>query len=174
VTGARQQPFLYVIVCASGIAPDVPRLITAAQAEGWDVGVIVTPNALGFVNREAIERQTGHPIRSAWRTPDEVAPLPAADAIAVAPATFNTINKWAAGISDTLALGILCEAHGLGTPIAVQPAVGAALAAHPAYGESLARLRSMGVLFNEHTPGQPHDWARTLDLLRPVLTRDTP
>jgi hypothetical protein len=38
-----------------------------------------------------------------------VRPLPPADAIAVAPATYNTINKWAAGISDTLALGILCE-----------------------------------------------------------------
>lgn len=40
--------------------------------------------------------------------------MPPADAIAVASATFNTINKWAAGISDTLALGILCEAYGFG------------------------------------------------------------
>jgi len=37
----------------------------------------------------------------------------------VAPATFNTVNKWAAGISDTLALGILCEAYGMGIPTAV-------------------------------------------------------
>jgi Flavoprotein len=34
------------------------------------------------------------------------------DAIIVAPATFNTINKWAVGISDTLALGLLTEAIG--------------------------------------------------------------
>jgi flavoprotein len=29
--------------------------------------------------------------------------------VIVAPATVNTINKWAAGICDTLALGILVE-----------------------------------------------------------------
>lgn len=39
--------------------------------------------------------------------------LPLATAIAVVPATFNTINKWVAGISDTFALGILNEAIGL-------------------------------------------------------------
>jgi flavoprotein len=32
----------------------------------------------------------------------------------VAPVAFNTVNKWAIGISDTLALGILCEAYGMG------------------------------------------------------------
>jgi flavoprotein len=30
--------------------------------------------------------------------PDEPDELPAADAVVVAPATFNTVNKWAAGI----------------------------------------------------------------------------
>jgi hypothetical protein len=33
--------------------------------------------------------------------------VPEADAVLAAPLTFNTINKWAAGISDTLALGLL-------------------------------------------------------------------
>lgn len=92
--------------------------------------MIATPNGLGFIDREAVEAQTGYPIRSAWRTPSIPQPLPPADAIAVAPATFNTINKWAAGISDTLALGILCEAYGLGIPVAVQPYVNSAQAAH--------------------------------------------
>ena len=31
------------------------------------------------------------------------------DAIAVAPATYNPINKWATGASDTYALGVLAE-----------------------------------------------------------------
>jgi flavoprotein len=35
---------------------------------------------------------------------------PPPDAITVASATFNTINKWAAGISDTVVLGLLTEA----------------------------------------------------------------
>ena len=36
--------------------------------------------------------------------------LPAPDAFAVAPCTFNTVGKWVVGISHTLALGLLNEA----------------------------------------------------------------
>ncbi|MER5349975.1 flavoprotein [Kitasatospora sp. NPDC002551] len=170
----HREPFLYVVVCASGVADGVGELITAAHAEGWQAGVIATPNALPFLDQEALEAQTGHPIRSAWRTPGSPRPLPPADAIVSA--TFNTINKWAQGNADTLALGILCEAYGLGIPIAAQPYVNSALAAHPAYGESLARLRSMNVLISDHPPHPPksggardqYDWTHVLDLLRPV------
>ncbi|MFF8769687.1 flavoprotein [Kitasatospora sp. NPDC015120] len=177
----HREPFLYIVVCASGIADGVGELITAAHAEGWGVGVIATPNGLGFIDQEAIEAQTGYPIRSAWRTPGLPQPLPPADAIAVAPATFNTINKWAAGISDTLALGILCEAYGLGIPVAVQPFLNSAQAAHPAYAESLTRLRSMGVLIGDHVPHEPkagsgrgtYTWTHVLDLLRPVAPSAT-
>ncbi|MFI1224159.1 MULTISPECIES: flavoprotein [unclassified Streptomyces] len=167
------KPFLYVVVCAAGIAREVGRLITAAQDAGWDVGVITTPQGLGFIDTAAVEAQTGYPIRSAWRSPGDPRPFPDPDAIAVAPATFNTINKWAAGISDTLALGILCEAYGLGVPTAVLPAVNSVLAAHPAYGRSLAGLRDMGVLIGSRTsqppaPGgdaEPFPWAEALELL---------
>jgi hypothetical protein len=67
------------------------------------------------------------------------------DAIVVAPATFNTINKWAYGISDTLALGLLNEAIGLGLPIVAVPNPSTALAKHPAFLEGVTRLRSWGV-----------------------------
>ncbi|MFB7665456.1 flavoprotein [Kitasatospora sp. NPDC056138] len=168
----QHRPFLYVVVCASGIAGGVGGLISVAQHEGWEVGVVATPQALGFIDREAVETQTGYPVRSAWRLPGEPKPLPPPDAIAVVPATFNTVNKWAAGISDTLALGILCEAYGLRVPTAVQPFLGAAQAAHPAYRESLARLRSMGVLIGDFDPDDAdgeYRWTCVLDLLRPVL-----
>ncbi|MFJ2113365.1 MULTISPECIES: flavoprotein [unclassified Streptomyces] len=164
-----------MVVCAAGIAGDVGTLITAAQRRNWDVGVIATPQGLGFMDRAAIEERTGFPIRSAWRLPGEPRPLPPPDAIAVAPATFNTINKWAAGISDTLALGVLCESHGLGVPIAVLPYLNAAQAAHPAYPQSLARLRAMGVrvgAYEPHAPkpGESEDfrWEEALELLDPA------
>lgn len=150
-----KKPFLYVIVCACGIADDVSKLIAAAQERHWDVGVIATPQGLGFLDTEAIEAQTGYPIRSAWRAPGEGRPLPPADAIAVAPATFNTVNKWAAGISDTLALGVLCEAYGMGIPTAVLPYLNMAQAAHPAYRRSLDQLREMDVLLGSYEPHRP-------------------
>lgn len=75
----------------------------------------------------------------------------------MAPATFNTVNKWAAGISDTLALGILCEAYGMNIPTAVLPYVNSAQAAHPAYLQSLERLREMGVLVGSYVPIPPRE-----------------
>ncbi|MFE3475292.1 flavoprotein [Streptomyces bacillaris] len=172
------KPFLYVVVCAAGIAGDVGRLISAAQEAGWEVGVVATPQGLGFIDAPAIEAQTGHPIRSAWRSPGDPRPLPDPDAIAVVPATFNTINKWAAGISDSLALGILCESYGLGVPTAVLPHVNTALAAHPAYAESLRRLRDMGVLVGSCEPPRPKSgggadrfrWEEALELLSSGVT----
>ncbi|MBT3150326.1 flavoprotein [Streptomyces sp. CHD11] len=169
------KPFLYVVVCAAGVAADVSRLIDRAQERNWEVGVIATPVARdGFFDAAAVAAQTGRPIRSAWRTPGEPRPFPAPDAVVVAPATFNTINKWAAGVADTLALGTLCEAAGLGVPIAVLPCVAGALAAHPAYRDSLTRLRGMGVRFGDPYEGDPEPdgtrpefgWGKALDLLR--------
>jgi len=173
VSEHAEKPFLYVVVCAAGIAEDISKLITAAQERNWEVGVIATPQGLGFIDAAAVEAQTGRPIRSAWRSPGDPRPFPAPDAVAVAPATFNTINKWAAGISDTLALGTLCEAYGLGVPIAVLPCVNEALAAHLAYRASVERLRGMGVRFGDPYSGEPRQdggrpefpWARVLDLL---------
>lgn len=170
-----RKPFLYVVVCAAGVAADVSKLITCAQERDWEVGVVATPAAMnGFFDAAAVETQTGRPIRSAWRTPGEPRPFPAPDGVVVAPATFNTVNKWAAGIADTLALGTLCEASGLGVPIAVLPCVGGALAAHPAYRDSLTRLRGMGVRIGDPYAGEAEPdggrpefgWERALDLLR--------
>ncbi|MET7485237.1 flavoprotein [Streptomyces sp. NPDC005538] len=171
---SKSKAFLYVVVCAAGIAADITKLITAAQERDWEVGVIATPVAMGgFFDTAAVEARTGRPIRSAWRTPGDPRPFPPPDAVLVAPATFNTINKWAAGTADTLALGTLCEAHGLGVPTAVLPCVGEALAAHPAYQASLIRLRGMGVRFGEPYSGEVQEdgvrpefgWERGLDLL---------
>jgi phosphopantothenoylcysteine synthetase/decarboxylase len=39
----------------------------------------------------------------------------------VAPATFNTINRWVAGITNTVAVGTLCEFLGLDGPIVAVP-----------------------------------------------------
>ncbi|WP_149829319.1 flavoprotein [Streptomyces tailanensis] len=170
--------FLQIVVCAAGVASDVDKLITAAQDRHWDVGVIATPQGLGFLDAEAVEAQTGRPIRSAWRSPGEPRPTRPADAIAVAPASFNTVNKWAAGISDNLALGILCEAPAMGVPVAVLPYLNSAQAAHPAYRRSLETLREMGVLIGSYEPHRPkagggadrYRWEEVLELLAPRVT----
>ncbi|MET8696437.1 flavoprotein [Streptomyces bauhiniae] len=166
MTEPAGKPFLYVVVCAAGVASGVGTLIAEAQERGWEVGVIATPAAMnGFFDVPGTESRTGRPVRSAWRSPADPRPFPPPDAVVVAPATFNTVNKWAQGIADTLAVGTLCEALGLGVPIAVLPSVGEALAAHPAYRESLTRLRGLGVRFGEGRVPGGFAWTRGLKLL---------
>jgi phosphopantothenoylcysteine synthetase/decarboxylase len=137
-------PVLSVVVCGAGPATAIGTLVKLAHERGWIVQVIATPAALDFFDSAAIEAQTGSPVRSQYRKPGEPR-SDIADAIIVAPATYNTINKWAHGISDTYALGVLAETTGLGVPIVVLPFVNAALASRPPFVRSVEALRAEGV-----------------------------
>jgi phosphopantothenoylcysteine synthetase/decarboxylase len=107
--------------------------------------VITTPDGRKFVDVPALQAQTGHPVRSHYKNPGDTDVLPPADAMIVAPATVNTVNKWAAGITDTLVLGLLIEGYGYGVPTAVVPYTNNVMALHPTLHESLAKLRDWGV-----------------------------
>jgi hypothetical protein len=136
---------LYLVVCAAPPARDVQVLVDLARNAGWETCVVATPRAFQWIDAPALSDRTGHPVRYDYKLPGEPDLLPPPDAIIVAPATFNTINKWAAGISDTLALGLVCEAIGMGLPVVVLPYLNAAQAKHPALATSVERLRGCGV-----------------------------
>ena len=144
-TGKSAPGVLYVLVCGSPMARDVGILVSLAQQDGWDVCVITTPDGRKFVDVAALQAQTGHPVRTHYKSPGDPDVLPAADAMIVAPATVNTVNKWAAGITDTLVLGLLVEGYGYGVPTAVVPYTNKVMALHPALHDSLAKLRDWGV-----------------------------
>lgn len=150
----RPQPVLYVIACGARPAGQLPEFVSFAQAEGWDVCVIVTPDGAKFADTELLARTTGHPVRVTYKNPDEPDVLPPPDAIVVAPATFNMVNKLAAGISDTLAAGLVNEAIGLGLPVIAVPWA-SSLARHPAFARSIASLREWGVTVILDTAGLP-------------------
>ena len=145
MSGGRGPRVLYVIVCAAGPASGVGELIGAAMGEGWEVCVLATPAAVAFLDVAAVETQTGWPVFSEYRRPGEAKRQPPADAVVVAPATYNTINKWAAGIVDNYALGSFAEATGLGLPVVVLASVGEALAGNRVFRRSLDTLREAGV-----------------------------
>lgn len=135
----------YVIACSAPPVLDLSRLLALLDERDWTSYVILTPTAASWVDVNALADTSGHPIRVEPRTPGDPDPLPPADIVIVAPLTFNSLNKWAAGISDTLALGLLNEALGLGLPIIAAPCIKEALRRHPAYPCSVDRLRSAGV-----------------------------
>lgn len=141
----KPQRMLYLVVCGAPPASHIGELISLAQQAGWNIGIIATPAATPFLEIRALEAQTGRAVRIAYRMPGESAPFPEPDAIVVAPATFNTLNKWALGIADTLAVGILCEYLGSGLPIVAVPCLKQDLARHPAYPKSRNLLKKQGV-----------------------------
>ena len=137
---------LYLIVCAAPPAQQTVDVVPLLQAEGWDVCVIATPQASRWMDLSALATLSGHVVRTDYKLPGEADPLPKADAILVMPATFNTINKWAQGIGDTLVASILCEALGHGTsPVVVVPCLKMDLVRHPAFSRSIALLRECGI-----------------------------
>lgn len=140
-------PTLYLIGTA---APPVRQLDQACQMAidlGWDPCVILTPTAAGWVDLERLAKVTSKAVRVQPRRPDAQDPLPPANAVLAAPLTFNSINKWATGISDTLALALLNELLIDGPPIVAVPCAKAALRAHPAYAASIRALSKAGVSF---------------------------
>jgi hypothetical protein len=169
---------LYTVVCAAPPALHIRILIDQAQKRGWDTCVILTPTAACWLDADlgALEKMTGHPARSTYKLPGEPDVLPAPDAILVAPATSNTINKWRLGISDTLALGLITEGIGKNLPLVALPYLNQAQAAHPAFPRSVEVLREAGVQvllgaggYEPHGPGESwperFPWHLALDAL---------
>lgn len=141
-------PVLYIIVCGSSSAFRAAELVSLAQRAGWTVCVIATPSGGRFINIPDLEQKTGYPVRVDYKRPAEPDLLPPADAVVAFPVTFNTLNKWALGISDTLAVGLLCEYTGYRKPIVAVPGVttNSGLDSHPAFQRSMAMLREYGIL----------------------------
>ncbi|MBB5800800.1 hypothetical protein F4560_000568 [Saccharothrix ecbatanensis] len=160
-------PVLYLMICGAGPADHVERVVKLAQEDGWDVWCIATPSAVEyFLGLDALAELTGHPVRTGQQRAGQPA-LPKAVAVVVAPATYNTINKWAAGIADTYVLTQLAELTGLGLPIAVLPFVNTALANNRVFHRSVAELRESGVtvLFGEDgfVPHPPRTGGQVMD-----------
>jgi phosphopantothenoylcysteine decarboxylase len=182
VTFSRPTRVLYLVVSAAPPAQKIEELVSLLHERGWTTCVIATPRAAGWLDRDALGAQTGYPVRYEYKRPDDPETLPLANAVAVVPATFNTVNKWVTGISDTFALGLLNEAIGLRLPIAVAPHAKPTLSAHPAFGPNLDTLKRWGirVLPNEimrELPGQPstdysYNWVPVVEAIDALRAED--
>ncbi|GAA1986374.1 flavoprotein [Amycolatopsis minnesotensis] len=136
---------LYLMITGAGPAEHVGVLIDLALAGGWSVHCLATPAAVEhFLDLGALRSRTGHAVRTGYRGAGQPA-LPKADAVIVAPATYNTVNKFAAGIADTYVTTQLAELHGLGVPVVVLPFVNGGLAISRPFSRSVAELRESGV-----------------------------
>jgi len=138
---------LYLVSCATSSTTLIYDYIAAAQAAGWDVHSVLTPDARPFVDETRLTLLTGHKVWSEFQRPGEPDIWPPADAVIVFPTSFNTLNKWALGISDTFALSWLNQYTGQHKPIVAVPCFreGSGLDTHPALPRTLRLLRRYGV-----------------------------
>ena len=75
---------------------------------------------------------------------EAILPRPPFGLVVMAPCSFNSLNKLAAGIADNLALSVVAEAIGRGTPVIVAVSVTVPLWNHPRARASVAALREWG------------------------------
>jgi phosphopantothenoylcysteine synthetase/decarboxylase len=138
---------LYLVSCATSSTSLMYDVLAAAQQAGWDVHVILTPHARRFVSVRRLRRISGHAVWSEFQRPGQPDIWPPADAVLAFPISFNTLNKWALGISDTFALSWLNQYTGQKKPIVAVPCfrTGGGLDTHPALPRSLRLLRRYGV-----------------------------
>ena len=150
---------LRIVVCAAGPAGDVADLIEVAHERSWTVEVAATSNARDFIDIPAIERLTGSQVRITYQISDDGhRALPRVDALIIAPATYNTVNKLALGIADTYVLSSVAELIGRGVPTVVVPFVNTALGSRAPFSHAVAALSAEGVrvLFTPQDEWKPH------------------
>ena len=148
---------LYVFACGAEPARDLTALARLAASAGWDVHVGATPSGWEFLDVEALRALTSREPRHHWSA--RSSRWPPAEAVVVAPATLNTVDKIAAGITDTWAVNVVVECLGLGVPIVIAPNVNPALGRHPRFRANVADLRSWGVTVLWHPDGaDPPNW----------------
>ncbi|MBQ0867684.1 flavoprotein [Streptomyces smyrnaeus] len=166
---------LYLLGCAAPPVLRIAGVVDDAQRAGWDVCLGLTPTAAHWLADQlpALEQQSGHPVRSRYKLPGQPDAWPPATAALLAPATFNTVNQWALGITEKFVVGFAAEAIGKGIPLVTMPCVNAAYARHPQFARSVETLRRAGVrvLYGEggfvpNAPGEGHPdaypWGRAL------------
>jgi phosphopantothenoylcysteine synthetase/decarboxylase len=139
---------VYLVVTGAGTARRVPGLLARLAELGPRVVAIPTPNASRIVSaREMVlSLPPDSPHRVVESYFDEaILPRPPLGLVLVAPCSFDSLNKLAGGIADNLALSVVAEAIGRGTPVIVAVSVNAPLWAHPKARASATSLREWGV-----------------------------
>jgi phosphopantothenoylcysteine decarboxylase len=104
----------------------------------------MTPNAARIIAARDLSIIEGNRVVESYFD-TAILPRPPHGLVLIAPCSFNSLNKLAAGIADNLALSVAAEAIGRGTPVIVGPSLNEPLLKHPQTQESMASLRAWGV-----------------------------
>src|SRR5262245_22521258 len=138
-----------------------PELLRLLQKRGCEIHVVMTENAQHFVTATTLAALSrNHVFTGMFPEPDSPSGLDVAidhirlahstDLLLVAPATANTLAKFANGIADDFLSTLYLATR---APVVVAPAMNSDMWQHPTVQANLQRLASLGVRIVEPEEG---------------------
>jgi phosphopantothenoylcysteine synthetase/decarboxylase len=176
-TAASAESFdvAYLVLSGTTTAARCPELLHGLVGLGFAAVIAIpTPNASRVIAARDLADVEGVQVVQSYFDL-AIRPRPPRGVVLFAPCSFNSLNKLAHGIADNLALSVVAEAIGRGTPVIVGPSLNAPLLNHPETQASLKRLRSWGVTIVAPVDGgegpRLAPSAVLLDAVRPYVRR---
>lgn len=134
-------------VCGSIAAYKTALLIRQFIKEGAEVKVVMTTSASSFISPLTLSTLSKNPVytefvkneQGEWNNHVELGLW--ADLMIVAPASANTIGKFANGICDNFLCAVYLSAR---CPVFIAPAMDLDMFGHPSTQQNLSRLKSFG------------------------------
>jgi phosphopantothenoylcysteine synthetase/decarboxylase len=135
----------YLVLSGTTTAARCPELLRGLVGLGFSTVIAIpTPNASRLIAPRDLADVEGVQVVESYFDL-AIRPRPPRGVVLFAPCSFNSLNKLAHGIADNLALSVIAEAIGRGTPVTVGPSLNAPLLNHPEAQASLRRLPTWGV-----------------------------
>ncbi len=135
----------YLLLSGTTTSARGPDLLRGLLSLGFaTVIAIPTPNASRVIAPRDLADVPGACLVESYFD-QAIRPRPPRGVVLFAPCSFNSLNKLAQGIADTLTLSVAAEAIGRATPVIVGPSLNAPLLEHPVAQASLRRLPEWGV-----------------------------
>src|SRR5580692_12552140 len=143
--GSERFDVAYLVLSGTTTAARCPEILGGLVGLGFSTVIAIpTPNAWRVIAPRDLADVAGARVVESYFDL-AIRPRPPYGVVRFAPCSFNSLNKLAHGIADNLALSLVAEAIGRGTPVIVAPSLNAPLLAHPQAQASLKTLPSWGV-----------------------------
>jgi phosphopantothenoylcysteine synthetase/decarboxylase len=165
----------YLVLSGTTTAARCPEILRGLVGLGFaSVIALPTPNASRVLApRDLADVKGAQVVESYFDL--VIRPSPPRGVVLFAPCSFNSLNKLTHGIADNLALSLVAEAIGRGTPVIVGPSLNAPLLAHPQAQASLRTLPNWGVIIvppvDDGTGPRLAATAQLMDAVRPHVRR---
>ena len=173
--GGESFDLAYLMLSGTTTAARCPELLGGLVGLGFSTVIAIpTPNASRVVAVRDLADVNGVQVVESYFDL-AIRPRPLRGVVVFAPCSFNSLNKLAHGVADNLALSVVAEAIGRGTPVIVGPSLNAPLLNHPEARASLKRLPTWGVIIvppvDEGEGPRLAPSAALVDAVRPYVRR---